>query len=78
MNDTTERVVTTIAQQLGVEESLVASTPKSAWYMDSLDEIEIVMALEDEFAVQILDDDAAGWKDLQDVVAYIDKKQEAA
>jgi acyl carrier protein len=41
--------------------------------MDSLDLVELVMALEDDFDIEINDDDAAGLKTVQQVVDYVDK-----
>ena len=41
---------------------------------DSLDRVEIVMALEDEFDLEIPDEDAANWKTVADVIAYVDGK----
>lgn len=38
---------------------------------DSLDEIELVMALEDEFDIEISDDDAAKFTTVQQVIDYI-------
>jgi acyl carrier protein len=70
-SDIKQRVVKTIAQQLGMDEASVLSLPKSDWYMDSLDDIEIVMALEDEFGIEIEDEVAAKWSSLDAVVAHI-------
>jgi len=41
---------------------------------DSLDTVELVMALEEEFGIEIPDEDAEKAKTVGDVVAYIDKK----
>lgn len=42
--------------------------------MDSLDCIELVMGLEDEFHIEIDDSDADGWRTLGDVEAYLREK----
>ena len=42
---------------------------------DSLDRVELVMALEDEFEVEILDSDAEKFQKVADVVAYIEAKK---
>ena len=41
---------------------------------DSLDTVELVMALEEEFGIEIPDEDAEKAKTVGDVVEYIDKK----
>jgi len=42
---------------------------------DSLDEIEIVMALEDEFDIDIDDEDAEKFKTFKDVVKFVQSKK---
>ena len=39
---------------------------------DSLDVVEIIMAVEDEFGVEIDDDSAIAFRTIEDVVKYID------
>lgn len=39
--------------------------------MDSLDQVELVMELEDEFEIEIPDKSANNWKTAQDVIDYI-------
>ncbi|MCP9454650.1 MAG: acyl carrier protein [Nitrospira sp.] len=55
-----ERVRKIIAEQLGVEEDEV--TPEASFVedlgADSLDTVELVMALEEEFSIEIPDEDA--------------------
>lgn len=77
MRTTEQRVIRTLAEQMGMDEDYIASTPKSAWGMDSLDEIEIVMALEDEFGIEIPDEIAEGWKDAAAATAYVTSLQSA-
>lgn len=60
MSDTNERIVRVFAEQLGLEESQV-SPEKNVFEdlgADSLDTVELTMALEDEFNIEIPDDDA--------------------
>ena len=43
--------------------------------LDSLDIIELMMKMEDEFGVEIPDDEAEGLKTVQDVVKYLETRQ---
>ena len=74
--DTTEsRVKTVISAQLGVVEA--ALLPESTFAdhgADSLDQVEMVMALEDEFDLEISDEDAFELKTVQQAVDYITKR----
>jgi len=70
-----ERVKQIVAEQLGVDEEQVVS---DAAFMDdlgadSLDTVELVMALEEEFDVEISDEDAEKIQKVQDAVDYINK-----
>ncbi|APG25637.1 MAG: acyl carrier protein [Syntrophotalea acetylenica] len=68
-----EKVQQIIAEQLGVDEAQVTS---DASFMDdlgadSLDTVELVMALEEEFDIEISDEDAEKIQTVQDAVDYI-------
>lgn len=69
------RVVQTIAEQYGVLASEIKpeSDLYDDLYGDELDLVEMVMALEDEFAFDISDDDAEAFQTVLDVVAHITK-----
>jgi acyl carrier protein len=41
---------------------------------DSLDQVEFVMALEEEFDIEIPDDDAVQWKTIKDVLDYLRRR----
>ena len=43
--------------------------------LDSLDIVELMMKMEDEFGIEIPEEDAEGLKTVQDVVTYLEKKQ---
>ncbi len=45
-------------------------------YFDSLDMVELCMALEEEFEMEIPDADVPAWKSVQDVINYITKRME--
>ena len=68
-----EKVKGIIVEQLGVEESEV--TPTASFLddlgADSLDQVELVMALEEEFKLEISDEDAEKLKTVQDAITYI-------
>ncbi|MCK9172201.1 MAG: acyl carrier protein [Desulfuromonas sp.] len=68
-----ERVQKIVAEQLGVEEEQVTL---EASFMDdlgadSLDTVELVMALEEEFDIEISDEDAEKIQTVQDAVNYV-------
>jgi acyl carrier protein len=64
-----QRVIHVIADQLGLNESeiTVDSTTK-ALDMDSLDNVEVIMGLEDEFEIEIPDERCEEWLRVKDVV----------
>ncbi|KJF25992.1 acyl carrier protein [Clostridium aceticum] len=71
-----EKVVNIIREQLGVEDSQAITKETSLMAdleADSLDAVEIIMAIEDEFGVEIADDEAEGFKNIGDIVAYVEK-----
>jgi acyl carrier protein len=74
-----ERVKQIIVEQLGVDEAEV--TPKSSFVddlgADSLDTVELVMAFEEAFDVEIPDEDAEKIRTVQDAVSYIDAHAKA-
>lgn len=73
MADTLERVKKIIVDRLGVEESVITleSNFKEDLDADSLDVVELVMELEDEFDIEISDEDAEKIATVGDVVNYI-------
>lgn len=80
MSDTFEKVKKIAAEQLGVEESEVK--PEANFVndlgADSLDTVELVMALEEEFGIEIPDDAAEKIETVQAAVDYIDSKVKAS
>lgn len=73
---TFERVRKVTCEELGVNESEVteASSFTDDLGADSLDVVELVMAFEEEFGIDIPDDDVANLKTVGDAVTYIDGK----
>jgi len=70
-----DKIKSIIVEQLGVAESEV--TPNAHFIddlgADSLDTVELVMALEEEFGIEISDEDAEKIQTVQDVMNFIDK-----
>ena len=68
-----ERLIEIIAKQLGVDEGNV--TPDASFMedlgADSLDTVELVMALEEEFDIEIPDSDAEKIQTVQDALNYL-------
>ncbi len=78
MADIHERVKEIIAEQLGIE--LVEVVPEASFVddlgADSLDTVELVMALEEEFDIEIPDEDAEKITRVKDAMDYIDEHLE--
>ncbi|MBW2473780.1 MAG: acyl carrier protein [Deltaproteobacteria bacterium] len=73
MSSINERIKQIVAEQLGVDEDQVTN---EASFMDdlgadSLDTVELVMALEEEFDIEISDEDAEKIQTVQDAIDYI-------
>ena len=71
-----EKIKGIIAEQLGVKPEEV--TPQASFIddlgADSLDTVELVMALEEEFSIEIPDEDAEKMTTVGDAVKYIEEK----
>lgn len=72
-----DKVKKIIVDQLGVSEDEVK--PEAAFVedlgADSLDLTELIMAMEEEFGIEIDDDDAQKLLKVQDAISYIESKQ---
>jgi acyl carrier protein len=70
-----ERVKQIVVEQLGVEESEVTSKASFVDDLgaDSLDQVELVMAFEEAFSVEIPDEDAEKIRTVQDAIDYVEK-----
>ncbi len=68
-----------IVEQLGVDPEKVKSEASFIDDLgaDSLDIVELVMAMEEEFDLEIPDEDAEKLKTVQDVATYLEKKGKA-
>ena len=74
---TFEKVRDIVVDQLGVEadEVNIDSTFIDDLGADSLDIVELIMAFEEEFGIEIPDEAAEKIKTVQDVVSYIDQNK---
>jgi acyl carrier protein len=73
-----EKVKNIIAEQLGVDKDEVKdeSSFTDDLGADSLDTVELVMALEEAFGCEIADEDAENIKTVQDAISYVTKNTE--
>lgn len=71
-----EKIKAVIAEQLGVKPEEVTEQAKFVDDLgaDSLDTVELVMALEEEYGVEIPDEDAEKLTTVGDAIKYIDEK----
>ena len=71
-----EKITEIIVEQLGVKSEEV--TPEASFVddlgADSLDTVELVMALEEEFGIEIPDEDAEKIQTVGDAIKYIEEK----
>jgi len=67
-----------IVDQLGVEESAVEMETNLMKDLeaDSLDAVEIIMAIEDQFEIEIPDEDAEKFQTVGDLVKYVEEQCE--
>jgi acyl carrier protein len=79
-DDTFARVKKIIVEQLGVEDNEVTSEASITEDLgaDSLDQVELVMAFETEFGIDIPDEEAEKIKTVGDAVAKIDASSATA
>lgn len=75
MSDTAERVQKIVVEHLGVEADKVTQDANFIDDLgaDSLDIVELVMAFEEEFGVEIPDDAAEKISTVKDAITYIDE-----
>ena len=78
-DDTAAKVKAIIINELGVDPEKVT---KDASFVDdlgadSLDTVELVMAFEEEFTIDIPDEDAEQMRTVGEAIAYIEKREES-
>ena len=71
-----QKVITLISDATKIEASRINATTNFVedLKLDSLDIVELMMKMEDEFGVEIPEEDAESLKTVQDVVSYLEKK----
>ena len=77
MSDIAERVIKIVVEHLGVEEDKVIDSASFVDDLgaDSLDTVELVMAFEEEFSIEIPDDVAEKITTIKDAIGHIEKSQ---
>lgn len=75
-----QRVKDIIVEQLGVNAEQVTPTARFIEDLnaDSLDTVELIMAFEEEFGIEVPDEEAEKLQSVGDVIRYIEEKADAA
>ncbi|MDW7670753.1 MAG: acyl carrier protein [Bacillota bacterium] len=74
-----EKIAQIIAEQLEIDDLSTIKPETSIMNdleADSLDAVEIVMAIEDAFGIEISDEDAEQFKNIGDIARYVEARQE--
>jgi len=71
-----EKIKSIIVEQLSADDSAVTmeTSLMKDLEADSLDAVEIMMAIEDEFDIEIPDEDAEKFQSVGDIVRYVDER----
>lgn len=71
-----DKVVDIVATELNVskDEITMETDIQKDLGADSLDAVELMMALEDEFSIQISDEEAQNFATIKDIVSYLEKR----
>ncbi|WP_421993708.1 acyl carrier protein [Roseococcus sp.] len=80
MSETADKVKKIVVEHLGVDEAKVTTEASFIDDLgaDSLDTVELVMAFEEAFGVEIPDDAAEKIQTVKDAIEFIEKQQAAA
>lgn len=78
MNKILPKIQQIISEQMCISESEIIGEASlfDDFGMDSLDSIELVMSLEEDFGIDIPDEDIEGIETVSDIVKYIEKRKE--
>jgi acyl carrier protein len=74
--ETIEKIKSILSEQLDTDSDDIhdASNVQEDLGADSLDIVDIIMAVEEEFDIEIPDDDVKSLKTVADIAAYVDSK----
>ena len=76
MSNTQQKVIEIIIDKLGVDESQI--TPDAHFIndlgADSLDQVELIMQLEEEFELEISDEEAESLTNISQVISFLENK----
>ena len=74
--DLSERIFAIVGEQLGVEKETLVPEANLLDDLgaDSLDVVELVMAIEEEFGLEIPDEDAERMQNIGDVISYVEER----
>ena len=72
-----DKMIDIIVEQLSVDKEKVVSAASFVDDLgaDSLDQVELIMAMEEAFDIEIPDEDAEGIKTVQNAIDYVEKLQ---
>ncbi len=73
---TSDRVIELLAQQLNIDKATISRDSRIVedLHADSLDVVEMLIALEDEFHISVPDEDAKSLTTVGAIADYVDKK----
>ncbi len=73
-----DKIKEIIVDQLSVDESMVTADTNLMKDLeaDSLDAVEIIMAIEEEYGIEIPDEEAEKFKTVGDLVRYVEEQTE--
>lgn len=75
-DDTYNKIIEIMVEKLGIEKDRIQSVATfEELGADSLDMVEVIMKLEEQFGLEIKDEDAENMKTMDDVVLYIQERR---
>ena len=74
---TFDKIKALIADQLDIDENNIKETSSFTddFDIDSLEVVDLIMRVEEEFGIEIPEDQSENFKTVGDIVAYIEEKQ---
>ncbi len=70
-----DKIKEVVAEQLGTDNEITMDTHlMKDLEADSLDAVEIIIGIEDEFDIEIPDEDAENFQSIGDIVRYVEEK----